>query len=233
MALLLAIETSGASGDIALLRHGEIVGRRRLLLARRHNEELLGHVQALLSAVGAGVGQLDAVAYGSGPGSFTGVRLAAAATVAMAWAHGLPVFAIGSAEALAHKAWLRVGSPPEYALEVRVVLDARVQQVYDTTVRMDVLGAVQAGPTRLLGWPRLAALAQPAPGFIAIGDAWSDARMPAALLQAAGVVLANESPEAPDVGALAWRRWIAGERPAAGAELPGYIRGADAWAARA
>ena len=228
MAWLLAIETSAARGDIALLRHGEIVGARELTLPRRHNEELLAHVQSLLAEAGLAPADLDAVAYGSGPGSFTGVRLAAAAALALAWAHDLPAFAIGSAEALARKAWRQSARAAASGMDVLVALDARVNQLYVTHVHVDGLGVPRAAATQLLGWAQLDTDAA-TPGFTAIGDAWADPRMPAMLADAARTVAADGLPEASDVGALAWERWRAGERPAAGAELPAYLRGADAW----
>jgi tRNA threonylcarbamoyladenosine biosynthesis protein TsaB len=228
MALLLAIETSASRGDVALLRHGEVVGTRALTLPRRHNEELLAQVQSLLAAAGAAPGELAAVAYGSGPGSFTGVRLAAAAALALAWASDLPAFAVGSAEALARKAWRQSARAPGSGMEVLVALDARVNQLYLTHVDVDGTGVPRAAATQLLAWSQLDARAA-TPGFAAIGDAWADPRMPAALAGAARTLDADGQPEATDVGALAWQRWCAGERPPAGTELPAYLRGADAW----
>ena len=238
MEFVLAIETSATQGSIALLQRafavqGEVVGERALLLPRRHNEELLEQVDALLSAAGCTTAELVAVAYGSGPGSFTGVRLAAAAALAIAWAHRLPAFAIGSADALARQAWRgRDLAMPGLAMhglaDVLVVLDARVEQVYFTHVRATADGVPAAAATQLIGWAQLERVAPAAP-FLAVGDGWKDPRMPAALVAAAQQVLPDLQPAARDVVALAWARYLAGERPAAGAEQPEYLRGADAW----
>lgn len=234
MDFVLAIETSATQGSIALLegtsaRQCEIVGERVLLLPRRHNEELLAQVDALLVEAGCSTADLAAVAYGSGPGSFTGVRLAAAAALALGWAHQVPTFAIGSAEALTRQAWRVAGTSVEDAPDVLVVLDARVEQVYLTHVRADAAASSPAAATQLVGWRQLGRMVPPRAPFLAVGDAWRDARMPAEFTASAQHVLADLQPQARDVAALAWARLAAGERPVAGAEQPEYLRGADAW----
>ena len=105
MGWLLAIETSAVRGSVALLRDGVAVCERVLDVPRQHNELLLGEITALLAAAGIGSRGLAALAFGYGPGSFTGVRLAAAAAQALGWAHTLPVFAVDCGAALAEQAW--------------------------------------------------------------------------------------------------------------------------------
>ena len=74
---LLAIETTGAACSVALAHGGGLIEDLRVA-ERRHNALVLGMVDALLAAAGLVPGQLDAVAFSAGPGSFTGVRIGAA-----------------------------------------------------------------------------------------------------------------------------------------------------------
>ena len=253
MSWLLAIETSAVRGSVALLRDGVVVGERVLDVPRQHNELLLGEISALLRAAGIESRALAALAFGYGPGSFTGVRLAAAAAQALAWAHELPVFAVDCGEALAELAWRshehrqradaysanRQRSAAQHAEQfegdavaaqpdVLVALDARMGQLY----WLQVCGARvhTTNAWRVVGWAELASEWQVPERFIAIGDAWSDQRFPAALRAASSMVCEHAVAQAVDIGALAWQRWLAGQRPAPQQAQPLYLRGADAWA---
>jgi tRNA threonylcarbamoyladenosine biosynthesis protein TsaB len=71
---------------------------------RRHNELLLGMIDDVLRQAGFDRAGLHGLAFGCGPGSFTGVRIAAACVQALALAHDLPVVPVGSADALVEAA---------------------------------------------------------------------------------------------------------------------------------
>src|SRR5207245_2351113 len=77
--------------------------------------------ERLLAAAGIGAGQLDAVAFGAGPGSFTGLRIACGLAQGLAFARGLPVIGISTLEALAEESG---------ATRVVACLDARMREVY-------------------------------------------------------------------------------------------------------
>jgi tRNA threonylcarbamoyladenosine biosynthesis protein TsaB len=96
----LCIETSGAHCSLALTVQGEIYAINRQL-QRSHNQHLLNLLVALFSQAAVTPTQLDLVAFGCGPGSFTGVRIAAAACQAVALAADVPVVSIPSSLALA------------------------------------------------------------------------------------------------------------------------------------
>jgi len=100
MTVTLCIETSGAHCSLALAV-GEHIYSRDEWLERSHNLHLLPLVDALFAQAGLTPAQLDLAAFGCGPGSFTGVRIAAAACQAMALAADVPVVPLPSALAWA------------------------------------------------------------------------------------------------------------------------------------
>jgi tRNA threonylcarbamoyladenosine biosynthesis protein TsaB len=110
MSVILALETSGSLCSVCLDADGnrfEITHH----VDRRHNELLLGMIEEVLLQAGLDRGELDGLAFGCGPGSFTGVRIAAACIQALALARDLPVLPVASAEALAAAA-RRIGLVP-------------------------------------------------------------------------------------------------------------------------
>lgn len=118
--LILALETSTELGTCALWRDGEVLGRT-CPPGRSHSETLLPLVRELFAEAGVGAGQLDAVAYGIGPGAFTGLRVACGAAQGVAVAAGLPLVGISSLECMAAES----GAGRALAL-----LDARMGEVY-------------------------------------------------------------------------------------------------------
>jgi tRNA threonylcarbamoyladenosine biosynthesis protein TsaB len=91
----------------------------------RHSELLLPMIHALLAEAGFGLSALDGIAFGAGPGSFTGLRIACGIAQGLAFGAGLPVVGVPSLEAMAQAAhtahgWTRIAT----------ALDARMQEVY-------------------------------------------------------------------------------------------------------
>ena len=97
---LLAIETSSAACSVALCMDGQL-HVREAVAARRHQERMPAMIAELLEEARLTRSDLTGVAFGRGPGSFTGLRLAAATAQAWGMAGGLPVFAVSSLAALA------------------------------------------------------------------------------------------------------------------------------------
>ncbi|PQJ97002.1 tRNA (adenosine(37)-N6)-threonylcarbamoyltransferase complex dimerization subunit type 1 TsaB [Chromatium okenii] len=121
---LLAIDTSGDACSAALLLDGAI--EQVLEIApRRHGERILPMMQMLLEQAGLRVIDLDALAFGRGPGSFTGVRMATAVIQGAAFAANLPVVAISTLAALAQGQFRRGGQR-----HLLTALDARMGEVY-------------------------------------------------------------------------------------------------------
>ncbi len=117
---VLAVETSTEYCSVALWQDGKI-NHRSALVGQKHSERLMEMIAALLDEAGVKVAQLDGIAFGSGPGSFTGVRIACAVTQGLAVGAGLPVVGISTLLALA-----------EATGQMRVIaaLDARMGEIY-------------------------------------------------------------------------------------------------------
>ena len=98
--LILALETSTELGSCALWRDG-VVTERICPPGKSHSETLLPLVRELLAKAGVKVGQLDAIAFGVGPGAFTGLRVACGAAQGLAVAANLPLIPVTSLEAMA------------------------------------------------------------------------------------------------------------------------------------
>ena len=106
--VILALDTTTASGSAALVRDGELVASHIGDAARTHGERLPGDLTALLDTQSLTLADIDAFAVCSGPGSFTGLRVGLATIQAMALVNRRPVVPVPTLEALA---WAAVWTP--------------------------------------------------------------------------------------------------------------------------
>lgn len=134
---LLAIETATEACSAALLLDGEVVERFQIA-PREHGTLILPMIESLLQQAGLGLAQLDALAFGRGPGSFTGVRMATGVIQGLAFSVDLPVVAVSSLAALAQTVVDRADDQLIYA-----ALDARMGEIYWGVYEPDATGLVQ------------------------------------------------------------------------------------------
>lgn len=124
MTIILAIETSTELASAALLRDGQVFSRESAGV-QTHSQSILPMVQSLLAEAGILLTQCDALAFGIGPGSFTGVRTACGVAQGLAFGADLPVLPIVTLAAMAQAAREVYG-----ASDVLSILDARMGEVY-------------------------------------------------------------------------------------------------------
>jgi tRNA threonylcarbamoyladenosine biosynthesis protein TsaB len=128
---IIAIETSSETASCALLR-GDAVISRLSNGVRTHSQSILPMIQELLAEAGISLQECDAVAYGSGPGSFTGVRTACGVAQGLAFGGKLPAVPVVTLDAMALACHQQHG-----AADVLVVLDARMGEVYWAQYRFE------------------------------------------------------------------------------------------------
>ena len=124
MQTILAIETSTELASAALLRDGQVITRESAGV-QTHSLAILPMVQSLLAEAGISLAQCDALAFGVGPGSFTGVRTACGIVQGLAFGADLPVLPVVTLAAMAQACRVLNGAD-----DVLAVLDARMGEVY-------------------------------------------------------------------------------------------------------
>nr|VFJ96912.1 MAG: tRNA threonylcarbamoyl adenosine modification protein YeaZ [Candidatus Kentron sp. H]VFJ97120.1 MAG: tRNA threonylcarbamoyl adenosine modification protein YeaZ [Candidatus Kentron sp. H]VFK02851.1 MAG: tRNA threonylcarbamoyl adenosine modification protein YeaZ [Candidatus Kentron sp. H] len=139
---ILAIDTATDACSVALHLDGEYWGRHELA-PRQHAEILLPRIRELLSEAGLSLNHLDALAFGRGPGAFTGVRIATSVAQGLAFGADLPVVPISSLHALAQGAWRERGER-----NLLAALDARMGEVYWGAYRVAAAEALLSDPQR-------------------------------------------------------------------------------------
>jgi tRNA threonylcarbamoyladenosine biosynthesis protein TsaB len=206
-----AFETSSEWCSIALHVDGEIAALERRA-GHRHSELALPMLEDLLKNVGLGIDKLEAVAFGAGPGSFTGLRIACGLAQGLALARGLPVIGISSLEAIAQESG-----------EARVVacIDARMREVYYSALEKQA-GAHLRPWREVIAAQCIAPQAAPTPP----GEGWIGAGSGFAVYGNLGLkrVWPEVHPTAIAVAQLSAPRLEAGEGVDAALAAPHYVR---------
>lgn len=125
--MLLAFDTSGGVGSVVVAHGADVLGRAFLTRRAEHASGLIGAIESALEDAGVDRVELAGVIVGEGPGSFTGVRVAAATAKGLVHALRLPLWAVSSlaGTALAESSLGADPTAPRYAL-----FDARAERVY-------------------------------------------------------------------------------------------------------
>jgi len=214
---VLALDTSTEVCAIAL-GDGVTWHEKSEVARQRHSELLLPMIRAILAECSVTLKQIDGIAFGAGPGSFTGLRIACGVAQGLALGGGLPVVGISTLEAIAQTHRDRAGGE-----RILAALDARMREVY-----------VGGYEYRDGNWNEVIAPAVVAPDAAPLPDGigWTGAgggfAAYPALRQRYAAVLAgcDETivPSATAVGKLSWQRFEAGEGVAARDAAPIYVR---------
>ena len=202
-----AIETSTEWCSVALWRDGEIAAIERRA-ANRHSELVLPMLERLIRTAAMTLAQLDAVAFGAGPGSFTGLRIACGLAQGLAFARARPVIGISTLETLAEAS----GAP-----RVVACIDARMSEVYYAALEKRGARWVEAIPVQCV-----APQAAPQPA----GEGWVGCGNGFAVYGDMGLkkILPDIHPGAVAVAQLAAPRLAAGEGVDAALAAPVYVR---------
>lgn len=163
MPKIVAIDTTGEICSLALYSDTD-VWRFHQALPRQHARQILPQLDRLFAEAGWAKTDIDYVVYGRGPGSFTGIRIAAGVAQGIALGADCGVVPVSTLQTLAHQA------QAEGAAEVWVALDARMQELYFARYRTDSRG-----------WPVLlddeqllppSELPGPQEGIALVGNGW-------------------------------------------------------------
>lgn len=221
MAVILALDSSTEACSCALSTPD---GRfeRYLVKPREHTRLILPLIEELLAEAGCRLTDLDVLAYGRGPGSFTGLRIAAGVVQGLAFGLDIPVVQVSTLEALAVQA-REGGVRAQYLLSC---LDARIDEVYWAWYEVSGGGRPQRlGEEQLCRPEALEVPGAAGASFAAIGNGLSyRERMPPALLANLKTVLPEALPRAGDMLELAEADFAAGLAVPAEQVQPVYLR---------
>lgn len=216
MTTLLALDTATEACSVALLHDGKVLSHYEVI-PRLHAQRLLPMIQSLLGEAGVDLAAVDAIAFGRGPGAFTGIRIAIGVVQGLAFALDRPVLPVSNLAVLAQRALREHG-----VQQVAAAIDARMDEVYWGCYR------AEQGEMRLQGVeavlpPEQASLPRGAGGdWFAAGTGWGayGARIAVQPIGQDGGML----PHAEDLLQLAGFAWARGEGLPADQAQPVYLR---------
>ncbi|MCX7113069.1 MAG: tRNA (adenosine(37)-N6)-threonylcarbamoyltransferase complex dimerization subunit type 1 TsaB [Proteobacteria bacterium] len=162
---LLALETSTEACSAALYLDGEVTERYQLV-PQRHNKLILPMIESLLAEAGLSLKNMDALAFGRGPGSFTGVRIAAGVVQGLAFGADLPVAPVSTLAAMAQEAFAETDS--QFAFPC---IDARMGEVYWGVYRRGAEGLAELADRESVADGGAVEFPEEAAGF-GMGSGW-------------------------------------------------------------
>jgi tRNA threonylcarbamoyladenosine biosynthesis protein TsaB len=221
---ILAIDTATEACSAALWLDGE-VRERFAVQPRKHGQLILGMMDGLLAEAGLALPQLDALAFGRGPGAFTGVRIATGVAQGAAFGADLPLLPISTLAALAQRHFREAGMR-----RILAAFDARMGELYWGAYRIDEFGLARLVGEEQVASPDALQL-PPGDGWHGVGSGWST--YAEALGERLGDALAGADPEllcsAHDVALLGAEAFQEGGGVPAEQGLPVYLRDQVAW----
>lgn len=215
---ILALDTATEACSVALGIDGRVL-ERYVELERGHADCLLPMIDEVLAEGAVALGALDAIAFGRGPGGFTGVRLAASVVQGLAFGAGLGVVPVSNLAAVARRA----ADAQSGARRVLVVNDARMREVYWAEFAVD--GSMTPRGSEHVTAPGAVEVRTDGSPWVAAGRglaAWPE--LAARCRDAGAVVLDTLLPRAVEILSLAAPVVAAGQALPAEQALPVYVR---------
>lgn len=215
---ILTLDTATEACSAALFINEQVIERFELA-PRKHTELILPMLKAVLEEGGVTFKQLDAIAFGRGPGSFTGLRIAAGVAQGLAFAHDLPVIPISDLRALAQGAYREFKTPC-----VSAIIDARMNEVYSGIFHLNSNNIMEPMTAEQVCAPTEAAMYENNLPIIGIGSGWDSyadilrSRIPVSEWYA------QRFPRAKDIAILAAVDYKQGKAVNAEQALPVYLR---------
>lgn len=225
MTAILALDTSTPACSVALIQDGAVLEDFRMA-PRQHNDLILPMVDQILSQAGITLAQLDAIAFGRGPGSFTGLRISAGVVQGLAYGADLPVVPVSTLAAMALEA-----HQATYHDDWLAALDARMGEIYVGGYHIekqdDFWVATETFPERVIAPDNLGAIEQ---AYQGVGSGWIyQERLNEVLPAHAAEVLADIAPRAACIAQLAAYDFSQNKVVAADQALPVYLRDEITW----
>lgn len=225
MTAILALDTSTPACSVALNIDGVVLEDFRMA-PRLHNDLILPMVEQILQQAQLSLKDLDAIAFGRGPGSFTGLRISAGVVQGLAFGADLPVVPVSTLEALALEGFQKSGQHKWLA-----ALDARMGEIYMAGYQLDKnaqgyqLECLQA--EQVIKPEQLSEFTH---AYNGVGSGWCYADQLSALLPAAPQYVFDEfAPRAACIAELAAMKLANGETVSAYEAIPTYLRDEITW----
>ncbi|WP_440864210.1 tRNA (adenosine(37)-N6)-threonylcarbamoyltransferase complex dimerization subunit type 1 TsaB [Symbiopectobacterium purcellii] len=222
---ILALDTATEACSVALWNDGQIFSLYEVC-PREHIQRVLPMVQQVLAETGVTLNSLDALAFGQGPGSFTGVRIGIGIAQGLALGADLPMLGISTLATMAQGAWRRTG-----ATRVLAAIDARMGEVYWAEYQRDVDGNWQGDEHEAVLTPQqvLERTLLLRGEWVTVGTGWET--YPTLAAHAAITLTPGDMllPQAQDMLPLACHQWQSGNAVAVADALPRYLRNNVTW----
>lgn len=230
MSHILALDSSTDACSVALSYNGKITSIFEMA-AKSHTQRLLPMVDEILHQSACELNDLDAIAFGRGPGSFTGLRICLGVVQGLAFGLGIPVVPVSTLAAMA-AGYYRLHSSEESPL--LVALDARMDEIYwglfqrnSQSLVPDVLAPeCVMSPATILDNEQIQTLAN---SLIGVGPGWHYPELSRLSIASLNV---NVYPHAEDIAHLAQELFARGEYVSAAEAQPVYLRDQVSWQKR-
>ena len=210
---LLALETANEQCSVSIVDETKTLFFQLDTRAKAQTQTILPMIEQGFEQTQTQNSDLTVIAFSRGPGSFSGVRINAAVTQALAWANDVPVIPVSTLQALAQAAYRLLG-----LAEVSAVLDARMKEVYMASFRLNENNIMQlVDEEKLLDYQQASDYQK----FTLVGSG-------SALVKSDAIEFQGLVANAEDIATIARQQALQQDWLSAELALPVYLRD-DAW----